>query len=137
MTRRSRRRKWKNFLKSTLSFLFWVSVMIVVLLVFSFFTDPRPSNIFSGKVSNLKSTLENRGIDKSNTIRVVPSEMTSHNEYGPYAASMRSCSTVEALAEMNGVSNIKQKACREACGKKSLEYDSNDCEADLLVCYCK
>ncbi len=67
------------------------------------------------------------------TVRLIPSEM---EEYGYFKILYKSCASLETAAQSRGVSNPEQLMCREACGKRSMDYSSYDCEKDLLVCYC-
>lgn len=96
----------------------------------SVFSDSFPNSYKTNSSSSLfnKDTVE----INPKTTKIVPSEM---DEY-VFQSAYKSCAGIETLAEANGVSNIKQKACREACGKRNMEYSSYDCEVDLLVCYC-
>ena len=48
----------------------------------------------------------------------------------------KSCAGLETMGESQGVSDIKSKVCREACGKRNMEYSSKECEKDKLICYC-
>jgi len=73
-------------------------------------------------------------IEPMNTTKLVPSQM---EEYGFWALYYKSCAQVESIGESQGVYDLKEKGCREACGKQNLDYFSTDCEKDLLVCYCK
>ncbi len=54
-----------------------------------------------------------------------------------YQATGESCSFLEIMGESDGIGNIKEKACREACGEKNMEYYSDNCVTDKLECYCK
>jgi hypothetical protein len=63
----------------------------------------------------------------ANKVRIVPGE-----EYGLY----NSCASLEIIGESQGISDIKAKVCKEACGKRNMEYSFYDCEKDRLVCYC-
>ena len=114
---------------------------IIFLLIYSVWFNPDSVSNFYEDVKEKTSTMLNVQLMNSssssnsiNKIRIVPSEM---EEYGFWGAFYKSCAGLEANAEAEGISNIKQKACREACGLRNMEYYSNDCEIDLLVCYCK
>jgi len=111
--------------------LIWLGVFIVGSLIVSFLIYPESFDSFkeniNSKFSNikLKSTI--------NTTRLVPSEM---DEYDFWAQWYKSCAGVESIGESAGISNPKQKTCREACGKRNMKYSSYSCEKDLFVCYC-
>lgn len=67
----------------------------------------------------------------TNKVKLVPSEMEEYSVSGREI--YRSCAGLESFGEHNGISNMKSKSCREFCGKRNMEYYSNDCEKDLFV----
>ncbi len=137
----------RRILPGFIGFVFYsVLSAIIFLLVYSFFFAPE---LTINAWETTKEKIENIGdkISESNPftgnsvkesninkIRLVPSEM---EEYGFWMDSYKSCAYLESLGDAEGVYNIKQKSCREACGKRDMDYGSNNCKKDLLVCYCK
>ena len=107
----------------------WIIILVIVSLIASFLISP---GSFTSFKENIKSILPGPNF-QLNSIRLVPSQM---GEYGVYASIYSSCAAVEAMGEQQGISGVRSKICREACGKKGLEYSSNRCEVDLFVCYC-
>ena len=92
---------------------------------------------FSLSLLNSNKTISSNSSNfypSSSTIRLVPSEM---EEYKLFKDIYKSCAYLEVLGESQGIYDLKQKSCREACGKRGLDYSSNICEKDKLVCYCK
>lgn len=115
----------------------WLIIFIVGSLIVSFIIYPLSFQSFT---ENIKFILQNKlSNSDTNTIKLIPSQMEEYNNsiFSSAILSLyKSCATLEAGAESQGISNIKQKTCREACGKRNMDYYSNDCEKDLLVCYC-
>ena len=107
----------------------WV-VVVLIIVGLTVYANP---HIFQEIKDNVGNTLEKINSKPSNIVKLIPSEM---EEYGFLREFHRSCASLEAMGESEGVSNIKQKVCREACGKRNMDYYSNDCEKDLLICYC-
>ncbi len=133
-----RRRKRKNILNNELLKFIFYSIIgaIIFLLIYSIWFNPGYTetiieNIQEGARSAFSSSNSSLPV---NAVRLVPSEM---EEYGLWQTFNQRCSQVEAIGESEGIYDIKRKVCREACGFKEMEYSSNDCEIDLLVCYCK
>jgi len=114
----------------------WKDVLILIIifiigsLIVSLIVSPTS---FQGFTNNVKSIIPNNPSANPNTIKLVPSEM---EEYGFYKDLYKSCIYLEAGAESQGISNVEQKACTEACGKRNMSYYSNTCDKDLLVYYC-
>jgi len=130
-----------------------LGVFIVGSLVVTFLVNP---NSFQNFKSNIKSvvsensnsqikdvtdtsqntninTISNANIPTNSKVKLIPSEM---EEYAGWQDLYKSCAYIESLGESDGVSNLKQKGCREACGKRDMEYSSTSCEKDFYVCYC-
>ena len=124
-------------------YVFYSAVSAVVfLLIYTIFFNP---NVVVDTYENVKDFVSEKasGVEGApnatkevpvSTERLVPSEM---EEYGYWKILHKSCAQIEALGESEGISNMKQKVCRESCGLRDMDYSSNDCEKDLLVCYCK
>lgn len=87
----------------------------------------------SNKNESSSSILNKINTPPTNRIRLVPSEM---EEYGFWKVLYESCASLESGGESQGISDIKSKVCREACGKRNMEYSSKECEKDKLICYC-
>lgn len=92
----------------------------------TFFSDIKTkiSNFFSG-ITISKPSNDNLSSPSSNKVRVLPSIYY-----------VTSCAETESIGEMRGISDYKSKVCRQACGKENMDYSSNACEKDALVCYC-
>ena len=73
---------------------------------------------------------------KNNNVRLVPSEMSEYGTGYSGMSSHRSCASLEAVGQSRGVTDILPLLCKEACGKRSMEYSSYTCEKDVLNCYC-
>ena len=111
---------------------FWLFIFVVGSLIVSFIISPKSFEEFKENYGNIiQNNLESSSF---NTTNLIPYEM---EEYQPYGFYYKSCASIEARGESSGIINIKQKICRESCGKRNLDYNSNDCEKDILVCYCK
>ena len=116
--------------------IFWLFIFIVGSLIVSFLIYPETFTIFKERFNQIKINkvnLETKNIEIE-TIKLIPSNMS---EYGFFREAYKSCATLEAMGESEGISNIKQKVCREACGLRDMDYSNYDCEKNLLVCYCK
>ncbi len=135
----------KGSLSEFTKFVFYSIIgAIIFLLIYSIWFNPSAVTTFyedtketiTKKVSNINlNSSKNPDIPPTPTrARIVPSEMT---EYAYFKSVYQSCAAVEVAGESNGIYDMKKKVCREACGKRNMEYDSNDCEIDLLVCYCE
>jgi len=112
-------------------FVFWIMIFIMVNLAIHFLLYPETVTQLT---ENVKNTFQKLEPVKTETVRIVPSRM---EEYYPIGILYQSCVSLEAMGEMEGVINIKKKACIEACAKRDMNYYSTDCEKDLLVCYCE
>jgi hypothetical protein len=110
--------------------LIWLGIFIVGSLVVGFLVNPQSFQNFRENFNDELSIKEESGLEG---IRLIPSEM---EEYGFFKEWHKSCAAIETLGESEGVRDLKQKVCRESCGKRNLDYLSHDCERDLLVCYC-
>ncbi|MEK6844391.1 MAG: hypothetical protein AABX83_03095 [Nanoarchaeota archaeon] len=89
--------------------------------------------LFDLSKNNSSGILNKVNTTPANRVRLVPSEM---EEYGFWKDIYKSCASLETLGESQGVSDIKSKVCREACGKRNMEYSSKECDKDKLICYC-
>jgi len=110
--------------------LIWLGIFIIGSLIVNFIIYPDSFDSIEGKVDSISTKISN---SQTNSIRLVPFEM---EEYQTFSGYYKSCANIEYAGESNGVDNMKEMVCREACGKRDMEYSSNDCEKDLLVCYC-
>ena len=101
----------------------WITALLILVFIGGSVIVNPDANSFVIKLLNIKP---------SNAVKLIPSEM---EEYG-LRTLLKSCAGVEGLGESQGISSPKEKTCREACGKRNMDYYSYDCEKDLLVCYC-
>lgn len=98
---------------------------IIFMLVFTLWTNADIMGDFFDTDESIST--------KSGT-KIIPSEMP---EFGWTQSHYESCSFLESLGESKGIADLKSNSCREACGKRSMESNGYDCEADLFVCYCQ
>jgi hypothetical protein len=114
----------------------WLLIFIIGSLIVSFLIYPETFQSFKSNIKNIiTSTSSNLNTNPNiNKVKLVPSEM---EEYGLYGSYYKSCVNIEAIGESEGVTDLKEKACIEACAKRNMDYSSDNCEKDLLVCYCK
>ncbi len=111
--------------------LVWLMIFIVGSLIVNFIIYPSSFTSVTDSVGSTFKGFFKSGVD---TTKLIPSEM---EEYGSFKRLQRSCSLIQTLGDSEGVPSIKKNVCQEACGKRSMDYYSYDCEKDLLVCYCK
>ena len=144
------RRKFRKYTKRHLdgyhkqnkNYLYLIIGILFLLLIYFVFFDSDPiTNLYedtketiSEGLSKIQAVNFSSSSNSVNKVRLVPSEM---EEYGVWKTLHKSCAQVETAGESQGIYDMKKKVCREACGKRDMEYSSNDCEKDLLVCYCK
>jgi len=108
----------------------WIIIFIVGSLIVSFLIDPSSFESFEENVQKIIPDIKGLSTE---TVRLVPSEM---EEYGWAREYHKSCAYLESLGESEGITDMKGKVCREACGKRNMSYSSKDCENNLFVCYC-
>lgn len=105
----------------------WIIALIILAIIGGFvYYNPTVKDSITGLFSGI--------IRPSNAVKLIPSEMEEYRLFG--SSVIQGCAGVEALGESQGISDMKQKVCREACGKRNMDYSYDDCEKDLLVCYC-
>ena len=90
-------------------------------------------NSFSNLKNNFNDVLPKFFKANKEITRLVPSQM---HEYYPFQDTRKNCVEVELFGIQNDLPDIKNLVCRESCAKRKLNYYSNVCERDLLVCYC-
>ncbi len=108
----------------------WLGIFIVGSLIVSFILSP-------GSMEDIKDNVVsvfkyNSAIDKT-IIKLIPSEM---EEYGNYASWYKECTIVETLGNIGEIQNPKKVTCIEACGKRSMNYHSYDCDMNMFSCNC-
>ncbi len=105
----------------------WLTALIIIAIAAGFvYFNPEVKNLVSGMFSKINPA--------ANVTKLIPSQM---DDYGYYKNYYRSCASLETFAQANGITDVEEKSCRDACGKRNMDYNSFTCEKDLFVCYCQ
>lgn len=108
----------------------WLVIFIIGSLVVTFILYPNSFyDLKSRIVNSIKSPITQKDL-----VVLVPSEM---QEYGFFKQVYKGCASIETIGEQSGVYDLKNKICREACGKRKMGYYSYECEYDTLKCNCE
>lgn len=116
----------------------WLFIFIAGSLIVTAMINPEFRNNIGNKISDsgdsMAGALSSTNIVEDNRVKLIPSEMEEHSGH---VEDIKSCVYVETLAELSGISDPKEKLCKEACSWRDMEYSSVDCKKDLFSCYCK
>jgi len=106
----------------------WILVIALgALLAVSLINPDAFSTITDKNNSIISSTVRST----PNYMKITPSEMDK------YKGGVSSCVKIEAAGEQMGISDPKEKVCRELCGNENMTYYSLDCNKNILSCYCR